>query len=86
MLSEIETNFTTKAGQTLANALVDHIVRTENPLNWDECAYAIAEELCKRADNGNIFPVGSIIRGEVKNHLENKMKENRIYITINEVN
>lgn len=86
MPNEIETHFSTKAGKTLAYALVDHIERTEHPLNWDECAVAIGEELCCRADKGNIFPVGSIIRGEIRNHIEKTMLDKRIYVSINEVN
>jgi hypothetical protein len=86
MPNEIEKHFSTKTGKNLANLLVEHIVRTENPLNWDECAFSIGEELCNRADKGNTFPVGAIIRGEIRNHIDNNMKQRRIFVTINEVN
>ncbi|MBX3045092.1 MAG: hypothetical protein KIT33_15940 [Candidatus Kapabacteria bacterium] len=86
MQNEIETTYTTKAGKVLAEQLVGHIYRAEVPENWDECIHSIAVELSRRAEAENPFPVGSIIIGELAKHCDNYMRNNRVFVTINEVN
>jgi len=76
--------FSTKAGQAIADLLVNHIARTEPLQNWDECLEEIHDKLCQVGDKKLNIPYSAIFTAEVQAKLSNKVTNSRYNVLIQE--
>ena len=80
----MKTNFSTKAGYTLARLLAQHIARTERISNRDECIDELRELVCEYSDRQAHAPVSAFIKAEDMHRLKKRATNERYYVAIQE--